>query len=604
MRSRTGFAFFILLLLSCLGRADTSSKAELRAHKKSHEVYLEAMELVRSGNLDRGRDLLDRALALDAGNAAALTARELLRQQNVQQRLRAGNQRLGQGEQQLAIADFRQALKLDPKNAQAQLALRDALTQQFPEANRKAEIRYRDAGEVELAPSIASHDFHYRGDTRGLLQQVWSAYGIKPLIDSSVNSNRVRFDLDGADFATATTIASQMTKTFYAVIDAHQALIVSDTPENRKQFERLALRTFYISESGSAQELNDVVTMLRSIFEFRFVTPAASSNQVTVRAPLEQLEAATRILEDLYNGKPQIVLELNVYQVERTLARDLGLGLPNQFTLFNVNTEAQKLLSAGNQDLVNQLISSGAINQANSSSIAALLAGLAAGGGQGSILNQPIATFGGGITRSGVIIPGANAHLSLNKSSFQQLDHVLLRAAQNDPASFRDGTRFPVINASFSPISNSSAISRVLGNQSFIAPVPSFTYEDIGLGLKATPNIHANDVALKLEFQLRGLGAQTLNGVPVISNREYNGNIDVPFGETAILAGMISRQEQLSLQGVAGLAQLPILGGATSLRNKQTDDQELLITISPHLVRGSFHDPEAGTAFLPPGKSR
>jgi Flp pilus assembly secretin CpaC len=65
---------------------------------------------------------------------------------------------------------------------------------------------------------------------------------------------------------------------------------------------------------------------------------------------------------------------------------------------------------------------------------------------------------------------------------------------------------------------------------------------------------------------------------------------------------MVSQQEQLSLQGIAGLAQLPILGGATSLHNRQTDDQELLITIRPHLVRGSFHDPEAGTAFLPPAR--
>lgn len=602
MRSSTGIALWILLLLSCIGYADTSSKAELRAHKKSHEIYLQAMELVRGGDLDRGRELLDRALLLDAGNAAALTARELLRQQNLQQYLRTGDRELGAGQPQLAIADFRQALKLDPKSAQAEAALSNALAQQMPEKTGRAAIRYRDAGEVELAPSNVTHDFHYKGDTRGLLQQVWSAYGIKPLIDSSVNSNRVRFDLDGADFATATTIASQMTKTFYVAIDARQALIVSDTQENRKQFERLALRTFYISESGSAQELNDVVTMLRSIFELKFVTPAASSNQVTVRAPLALLDAATRILEDLYNGKPQVMLELNVYQVEQTLARDLGIGLPNQFTLFNVNTEAQKLLSAGNQNLVNQLISSGAINQANASSIAALIAGLAASGSQGSILNQPIATFGGGITRSGVIIPGVTGHLSLNKSSFQQLDHVLLLAAQNDPASFRDGTRFPVINASFSPISNSSAISRVLGNQSFIAPVPSFTYEDLGVSLKATPNIHSNDVALKLEFQLRGLGAQQLNGVPVISNREYNGGIDVPFGETAVLAGMVSKQEQLSLQGIAGLAQLPILGGATSLHNTQTDDQELLITIRPQLVRGSFHDPEAGTAFLPPAR--
>ena len=294
------------------------------------------------------------------------------------------------------------------------------------------------------------------------------------------------------------------------------------------------------------------------------------------------------------------MLEVNVYQVEETLARDLGLGLPTQFTLFNVNTEAQKLLGSGNQNLINQLISSGAINQANSSSIAALLAGLAAGGSN-SILNQPIATFGGGISRSGVIVPGTSLHASLNTSSFRAVDHVMLRATQGDLATYRDGTRYPILNASFAPISNSSAISSVLANQTFTAPFPSFSYEDLGLTLKATPTIHGSrDVSLKLEFQLRGLGATQLNGVPVITNREYNGTISVPVGETAVLAGMVSKQEQLSLQRLPGIARLPILGAATSVRNRQTDDAELLITIRPHLVRESIHDANAGTAFVPP----
>jgi general secretion pathway protein D len=290
-----------------------------------------------------------------------------------------------------------------------------------------------------------------------------------------------------------------------------------------------------------------------------------------------------------------------VYQIEQTLARDLGLGLPTQFSLFNVATEARNLLnSPTNQQLINQLISSGAINQANSSSIAALLAGLAAGG-QSSILNQPIATFGGGITQSGTIIPGVTGHLSLSKSSFRALDHVYLRASQSDAATFRDGTRFPILNASFAPIFNTAAVSQVLQNQSFVAPFPSFTYEDLGLSFKATPTIHGvTDVTLKLEFQMRGLGAQQLNGVPVITNREYNGIITVPEGETAVLAGMVTRQEQLSLQGIPGLAQLPGLRQATTLNDANMDDAEILVTITPHLVRDSMHNPEAGTAFVPP----
>jgi type II secretory pathway component GspD/PulD (secretin) len=173
---------------------------------------------------------------------------------------------------------------------------------------------------------------------------------------------------------------------------------------------------------------------------------------------------------------------------------------------------------------------------------------------------------------------------------------MYLRAAQNDAAIFRNGTRYPILNTTFAPIFNTPAVSRVLQNQSFIPPFPSFSYEDLGLSLKATPNIHGeSDVSLKLEFQLRGLAAQQLNGVPVISNREYTGTIGVPMGETAVLAGMVTKQEQLSLQGIPGLARIPGL----RVSNKNIDDAEILVTITPHLVRDSMHDPEAGIAFVP-----
>lgn len=592
--------FACLCLLAPALAAAGVSKSETRSRKKAQKEYALAMDSVRAGDYAKARELLDDALQLDPRNFSAITARELLRQQEIQHTVSEGNRKLNSNQRDDALAMFRQALALDPNNSLAQEGVRSALTQNIGAKDLHGQIHYRDADDIHLEPSEAKQDFHFKGETRGLLERLWNAYSIHPLIDSSVTSRQLRFDLEGADFATATLIASQMTKTFYVPLTKNQALIVADTQENRKNFERLALRTFYISDASSATDINDAVTLLRSVFDLRSVTPSASSNQITIRAPLEILDAATRILEDLYSGKPQVMLEVNVFQLEQAFARDIGIGIPTQFSLFNVNTEAQKLLGAGNQNLINQLISSGQINQANSSTIAALLAGLAAGG-QNSILSQPIASFGGGLTRSGVIIPGTTGHFSLSKSSLQALDHVTLRAAQNNPATFRDGTRYPILNASFSPISNSPAISRVLGNQSFIAPFPSFSYEDLGLTLKATPTVQGSRaVSLKLEFQLRGLGATQLNGVPVLTNREYNGTIGVPFGETAVLAGMVTRTEQLSLQGLPGLSQLPILGATTSVHNKQTDDAELLITIRPFLVRDSIHHPDSGTAFVAP----
>ncbi|HET9741882.1 MAG TPA: hypothetical protein VFQ00_03945 [Terriglobales bacterium] len=598
MRSILAFGLCLALVGSAVG--DQASKREARKQKKAEKEYLAAMNFVRNGQVEKGEALLEDALQLDPHNLAALSARELLKQERIHEEVARANRQLEAGHQPQAIAQLRKALSLDPHNELTQQRLQAVLAQTASAADQlPARIHYRDAGAVELAPNNTKQTFHYKGDSRGLLDRVWNAYGIRPLLDSSVTSRQVRFDMENVDFATAVVILSQMTKTFFQPVSPNQALIVADTPTNRKQFERLALRTFYIGDVSTPQELNDVVNVMRTVFDIRSVNADPHSNQVTVKAPLEMLDAATRILEDLYSGKPQVMLDVNIFQIDQTLARDLGLGLPAQFTLFNVNTEAAQLLSSSGSQLINQLISSGAINQAGNTSIAALLAGLAAGGGS-SILNQPLATFGGGLTRSGVIIPGTSAHFSLNKSSLQTIDHVTLRAAQNDAATFRDGLHYPILNASFSPIFNTAAISQVLGNQSFIAPFPSFSYEDLGLTLKTTPTVHGSSaVSLKMEFQLRGLGAAQLNGVPVITNREYSGTITVPFGETAVLAGMVSRSEQLSLQGLAGIAQFPILGPATSLHNKQTEDMEMLVTIRPELVRSAVHNPNSGTVFVP-----
>ncbi len=94
--------------------------------------------------------------------------------------------------------------------------------------------------------------------------------------DESVVSRPVRFDLGQADFYTAMAVACQMTHTFWTPLDDKQILLAGDTAQNHRQFDRMALRTFYLPGVTSPQELTDVVNLLRNLFEIRLVTPAAA----------------------------------------------------------------------------------------------------------------------------------------------------------------------------------------------------------------------------------------------------------------------------------------------------------------------------------------
>jgi general secretion pathway protein D len=552
--------------------------------KQAKAAFSRALKLEKDKHLDQAYKEFDTAARLVPNDVSYVTALAITREKLVFDHVQQGNIDLNNGREIEAQAEFRGALSLDPDNSFAQQRLQESLGNWAPPKTPLLRAAV-DGGQLQAVPNPDRHVFHYRGDSKTLLTQVAQAYGVIAELDDSVVSRHVLFDIDESDFPTAMGAACDVTGTFWTSLADKQILVARESPDNHRLYDRMGLRTFYLSSATTPQDVNEVLSMLRTVFEIKFLQLHPQSGSLVVRAPMPVLDAAGKLLENFGNARPQVILDIEVYEIDHQLTRNIGVHIPNNFNLFNIPAAALLAASGQNiQSLINQLISSGGINQANSSAISGLLAQLQ-GQGQSGIFSQPLATFGGGLTLMGLSLDTLAAQLSLNESWVKNLDHATLRVAQGNDATFRLGQRYPVINASFAPIFNTSAISQVLQNGSFQAPVPSVSYEDLGLDIKAKPVVSGGvHVGLDLEMQLRTLAGQSVNGVPVIANRQYKGSINLEDGEPAVVASSLTRSEMYTMTGIPGVNSIPVLNKIATSNGKTTEDDEILIVITPHVM--------------------
>jgi len=553
--------------------------------KEAHNAYSRGLKLEKQQHFNEAFEQFDRAVRLDPRNGRFFETRELAKAGLVYEHVERGNQLLYGDERARAAEEFQAALDLDPGNQFARQRLADSAHAPRQELLRAAST-VGDSEEIHLQPTKERASFQFRGDVRAMFAQLASSYGMTVEFDDSVTSQQVRFYVDDADFETALKLACDVSKTMWTALGVRQFFVAKDSTENHKQFDRMSLQTFILPPHSTTTEVQDIVNTLKNVLEARFVSnPGPTGDIIEVRAPQPTLASCAKLMAQLTGDHPQVMLDIDVYEISHQLTQNVGVHVPNTFNLFNIPAAALAGLGGQNiSQLINQLISSGGINQANSTAISTLLAQL---GGQGnSIFSNPLATFGGGLTFMGLSLDHLAANLSVNESWVRSLEHLTMRAADGgDAAKFHLGTRYPILNASFAPIFNSPAIASVIGNNSFQAPFPSVSYEDLGLNVQVKPAIHGNgEVSLQLELQVRSLTGQSSNGVPVISNQEYKGSINLKDGEPAAVAGEVTLTEQRSLAGIPGFGFLPGLNQIAAQNTRDDEQDELIIVVTPHVL--------------------
>jgi hypothetical protein len=417
---------------------------------------------------------------------------------------------------------------LDTVNVTGSITDRD-----LQEAQRFAEPR-------RLKPFVGRRSFHLRGDAKTLYEKVAREFGYVPVIDRDLQNappTQIRFDVDNAKYDDALHLLEAATNTFIVPVSESVLLAAIDSQQKRNELEPSAAAVFQIPQRSSVQEAQEILQAVQQSLEIRRAVLDPGKRLILMRGPYSRVQIAGAILQQLMGYKAQVEVEIELITFAESKSRSWGLGLATSSTLVNFG-----------QSLSNILWS-------NSSTITTFLG------------------FGGGATFLGLGFTGANLFGNATHNEAQSLMKSQITVVDGQAANFHIGDKYPIVTSQFSGVSGLGAL-------------PTFNFEDLGLIMKVTPAIHSSEeVTLDVEAEFKALGTSSLiNGIPSITDRKLQSKVRLNTSEWAVVAGLVSRNDALTISGIAGLSQLPVIGPAFRNTTKSSDFSEALILIKAHVL--------------------
>jgi general secretion pathway protein D len=581
-----------------------------KQQRKAEKLYLQGAKLLGADDCHGAYQAFTAAVALDPANQQYVTAQEVARQHLVTQLVQEAVKAKLSGHPEVSRQKLEEALVLDPKNPVIAQHVEELANDQKMVIDQ-ADTKGVDAeGPIELTPANVKKSFHLKGTQQEILRQVLSAYQLTPVMDSSVTQLAIRLDADDVNYAQAAQMVKMLTGTFFVPLDPQRVLVAKDTKENRQKYERLLVESVYIPGVTTA-EMTEITNVAKNVFEAPVAVAQPTAGIMTVRATESRMKALNATLEELLDGKAQVMLEVRLFDINKVRTTELGVLLPSQMTVFNVDSEINTLVQ-GNQAAINQIIASGLAAPGDYGAILAIL--IATGQVTSSILTQGFATFGGGISQFGLVPGTVSANVSLNASNTQVLDDIQLRVQDREEATFKVGTRYPIVTSTVSSGGsalsasgiNTAGLSSTLTGLGYSASslsaqvtIPQIQYQDLGLTLKATPWVqHGAEVSLKMDLEFTALGGTTLNDNPILNNRKYTATITLKDGASAMVVSSLSKQETRAVTGIPGISELPGLRSTTD-DSKNLNVSTLLLLVTPRIVRRTHTDVAGREIILP-----
>jgi type II secretory pathway component GspD/PulD (secretin) len=508
---------------------------------KARQAYEEGLRAESIGDWQTAFQAYSDAAGLSPDDRAIQLRRQLARSALAQRRTEQAEREALTGNTALARATLQSAIELDPSYTVAQERLQQlaqvSTSTPLPGTSLASAI---PAGEnlasdlPVIKPGAGKRNFEYSGATHGAYEEVARQFGVSAAFDPELTDRQIRFRVSDVDFDTAMRLLSEETNTFWFAVDARTFFVAADTANKRRDYDPEIKKMILLPASETNDEMTESMRMVRDIVGLRRTELDLKTHSITVRDTPENVALAEAILKDVQQPLGEFLLEVDLLEVDRNAARDLGITPPSSASTFSVSTGVIRELQ--------QAQSSGTLLQAIQS-IFGSQNSLALGGAAAAI--PPLIAFGGGATLFLATLPGATANFSDTLSMVRSAQRVLLRVEDARPATFFVGEHFPITLALLSaslvaPVSqlSSSALSGGF-------PRTDFSVGHVPTGV-ATADFNGDG---KLDLAVTNQGDATVSILLGNGDGTFGaqGTVTTGAGPSAIAAGDFNADGKLDL---------------------------------------------------------
>ena len=515
----------------------------------------------------------DRALKADPLNTEYKLKLTRMRFEAGQFHVEQGRKLAEMGNLQLALAEFQKALMIDPASPIAQQEIQNTMNalaaksaaEKTPPGSAPAEQEPQTmAGPPQLKPlSRAPINLKMTNDSRVIFDTVAKLAGLTVVFDPDFTSRRVAAELTDVTLEQAMDIVSLESKAFWKPVTNDIIFVAPDQAQKRRDYEEEVVRTIYLKNTILPQDLTEIVNGLRQLLDLRRVQQFNAQNAIIVRDTPDKVMLAEKIVNDIDKPKAEVVIQFSVLQARRDRLQNLGI---------NPGTSASLAFTPpGSTTTPTTNPTTGITTPTNNGALP---------------LNQ-LRSLGTG--DYSLTLPSATATALLTDSQTRIIDDPQIRMVDGQDAKLRIGDRVPVATGSFQA---GVGVGATGAGGSIVNPLVNtqFQYLDVGVIVDVTPRIHSDnrEVSLKLSVEVSSVtGQSNIGGInqPIISTRKIEHDIRLQDGEVNILGGLVERTNTRTVTGWPGLSQIPFLRYFTSETDVENEDQEVLIVVTPHIIR-------------------
>lgn len=441
------------------------------------------------------------------------------------------------------------ALELDPKNPEFLKA-----------AQRVATLRRSklDSHDLKLKSTTPFTLKFQNASLKEVFNVVTRLSGINFIFDEAVKEQPVTLHLENATFYQALDLLTSMYKLGRKNLNEGTVILYPRTSDKTKQYEDMVIRTYSLNYLDGKKAIN----LIRSLLQVRKLSVNEETNALVLRDTAEIAAVVEKIIEANDVPDAEVVLEVEVVEFNDKDTKNVGLLLSNYSASLGAFTPDNKLLSPYLYP------PSGLATPVDTSQLLKAFA---------------IKGFGGYVT-----VPNATYNFGKTLARGEILSNPKLRVKNKEKAKFTVGQRVPIQTTSSTGTITSTNVQ----------------YVDVGIKMNAEPTIQlSNEVSVRLGLEVSSVITKETSKTDgttllTIGTRNLDTVLSLKDGETVIIGGLIQNSDTSDKSKIFLLGDLPLIGPFLSNTNANREKSELLLAITPRLVRRVTVPAASSASFL------